>query len=266
MQVAMQPKTLRNLYSSRFPATPTHKMNANGLSALQGDFDILVLGDHDTGKLLVVMRYIHNNFIEGIDSTVEDLYLKMLEIDGQYHEISIYDALAALDLYLSLRIQQIVNCSGLMLVFLVALAALLAETEETYNRVVALRAKRGKTNVPVVIIGNKLDLGYREVEYKDAKAFADSVGASYIEVSAKTGQNVDAAFKPLVDHCLQQKMERPEPARHTTTNSVPRRASMKSIRKQQVRDPAPSLTKEPSALRTYTKNALAPEPGCCIIM
>jgi Ras-related protein Rab-21 len=50
-----------------------------------------------------------------------------------------------------------------------------------------------------VIAGNKEDLKeQRAVTSTEAMQFAKSVGANYIETSAKTGQNVSEAFELLV--------------------------------------------------------------------
>ena len=46
-----------------------------------------------------------------------------------------------------------------------------------------------------VILGNKKDLeDERQVSYEEGALLAKSVGAAFIETSAKTGENVDKAF------------------------------------------------------------------------
>ena len=52
--------------------------------------------------------------------------------------------------------------------------------------------------VVVMLVGNKCDLPNREVTYEEASQFAQSKGFSYIEVSAKTGQNVKNVFSMVV--------------------------------------------------------------------
>jgi Ras-related protein Rab-14 len=56
---------------------------------------------------------------------------------------------------------------------------------------------RNHTNPSTILmlVGNKLDLGkQREVSYEEAEAFSKDNGLIYLEVSAKTGQNVEEAF------------------------------------------------------------------------
>ena len=46
-----------------------------------------------------------------------------------------------------------------------------------------------------MLIGNKLDLAkQREVSFEEAEAFSKDNGLIYLEVSAKTGTNVEEAF------------------------------------------------------------------------
>jgi len=50
-------------------------------------------------------------------------------------------------------------------------------------------------NVNKILIGNKADLeNKRQVDYNEAKEFADSLGIPFFETSAKTAQNIDASF------------------------------------------------------------------------
>ena len=52
--------------------------------------------------------------------------------------------------------------------------------------------------VVVMMVGNKCDLPNRAVSTEEATEYAQRKGFSYIEVSAKTGQNVKHAFSTVV--------------------------------------------------------------------
>lgn len=52
--------------------------------------------------------------------------------------------------------------------------------------------------VPMVLVGNKVDLPLRTVENSQGKSLADGFSIPYIETSAKTRQGVDDAFYTLV--------------------------------------------------------------------
>src|SRR3990167_8689677 len=54
----------------------------------------------------------------------------------------------------------------------------------------------------LVLVGNKSDIDYkRKVSFQEGEKFAREHGMSFIEVSAKTGENVDNAFK-LISNVL----------------------------------------------------------------
>merc|ERR1712129_71902 len=46
----------------------------------------------------------------------------------------------------------------------------------------------------IMLVGNKADLDYRQVQFQEGCAFAQQHGLIFIEASAKTGQNVEEAF------------------------------------------------------------------------
>ena len=55
--------------------------------------------------------------------------------------------------------------------------------------------RQGTDNMSVLVVGNKADLAAdRQVPREEAEAFARANGLKYIETSAKTAENVDAAF------------------------------------------------------------------------
>lgn len=49
---------------------------------------------------------------------------------------------------------------------------------------------------PIVLVGNKVDL-VRQVSEEEGKKLAGEFNVPYLETSAKTGQNVDEAFRKL---------------------------------------------------------------------
>ncbi len=68
--------------------------------------------------------------------------------------------------------------------------------------------KEIKSIVPKIIpllVGNKIDLGkQRQVSYADGEALAKELGISYLEISAKTGENVDFVFILLVLQLIEE--------------------------------------------------------------
>ena len=61
-----------------------------------------------------------------------------------------------------------------------------------------------RTKMVISLIGNKCDLPGREVSYEEAMAYAQDKKLNYIEVSAKTGQNIANAFQTIVTEIYKQ--------------------------------------------------------------
>ncbi|TFG08519.1 MAG: GTP-binding protein [Promethearchaeota archaeon] len=61
-------------------------------------------------------------------------------------------------------------------------------------------SKRNEAEIPLLIVGSKLDLEYkRAVSLEDAMQLTDSINhaCDYLECSAKTGENVDLIFRKI---------------------------------------------------------------------
>eukprot|EP01147_Barroeca_monosierra_P006524 gene6524-317_t len=61
-------------------------------------------------------------------------------------------------------------------------------------------------NFSKLLVGNKSDLDEaRQVDYTEGKAFAESIGASFFETSAKSsGASVDQAFANIVEEICKE--------------------------------------------------------------
>jgi small GTP-binding protein len=59
-------------------------------------------------------------------------------------------------------------------------------------------------HVTITVLGNKIDLGNREVHYNEAMQYARKYKMNYLEVSAKSAKNVKNAFGLLVRSIYKQ--------------------------------------------------------------
>ena len=79
-----------------------------------------------------------------------------------------------------------------------------------YDRII--KAKHGNSTVPILLVGNKLDLAKeRTVTFDEAKQFATSLGIEYMETSAKDNINCKEAFENLAQKIIDSKKSIPKP-------------------------------------------------------
>ena len=56
----------------------------------------------------------------------------------------------------------------------------------------------------VFLVGNKIDLEYREVQKKQGERKAETLNIPYFQMSAKTGENIEDLFFKLVEYTQQK--------------------------------------------------------------
>jgi GTPase KRas protein len=85
--------------------------------------------------------------------------------------------------------------------------------EELLNMCNKVLQVQEEDNVPMVIVGNKCDLGEarRQVTVAEGKELATTFRAQFYEASAKLGTNVEASFFDLVRDIRQRRRSVPAP-------------------------------------------------------
>ncbi|XP_067934072.1 GTPase KRas-like [Watersipora subatra] len=168
------------------------------------EYKLVVVGAGGVGKSALTIQLIQNHFVEEYDPTIEDSYRKQVVIDGETCLLDILDT-AGQEEYSAMRDQYMRTGEGFLCVFAV-------NNVKSYSDINLYREqiKRVKDaeEVPMVLVGNKVDLPARTVDSKDANNFASSVSIPYVETSAKTRQGVDDAFYDLVREIRKYKERR----------------------------------------------------------
>ena len=59
--------------------------------------------------------------------------------------------------------------------------------------------------LPIVLVGNKCDLDNRVISYEEGEDLANSLGISFLEISALTGMNCEEVFKILIREIQKEK-------------------------------------------------------------
>ena len=162
------------------------------------EYKLVLVGASGVGKNALAMQFVENYFspdrVEYDTTANEDSYRKPVLIDGETCILDIQEVEPespynfARDLYLR-------NGEGFLCVFAVDSMKSFEDIES--HRGDILRVKE-LDDVPMVLVGNKIDLPHQEVDQKLAQAYAKDHHMLYIETSAKTKQGVEDAFYTLV--------------------------------------------------------------------
>ena len=162
---------------------------------------ICLLGEAAVGKTSLVYRFIENKFRDNYKSTLGvNLLKKDLVIDG-YGGVSaqIWD-LGGQESFKSLRKLYLEGANGAFVIFDTTKRKTFEKLDEWIQ---SFKDSRGER--PLLLIGNKIDLSDKiKVEESEAKGYAEKNSMKCILTSAKTGENVEKAFKELVKTILDE--------------------------------------------------------------
>ncbi len=153
-------------------------------------FKLIIAGDGGVGKTSLVDRYVNGTFHDNTRITLGVQFMvKRLNADGNTIDLQIWDFGGD-----SFRFILPAYCRGAHgAIFIYDITA--PDTLYNINEWLPLLRSQGGS-FPLVAGGAKADLlGNRKVSLQEAMAVASKAGiANVVEVSAKTGQNVDALF------------------------------------------------------------------------
>jgi small GTP-binding protein len=188
---------------------------------------IVFLGESSVGKTSIISSFSQTGFIPDMSSTVGASFsMQRVALDSCDVKLKIWDT-AGQERFRSLTPMYYRDAQVAILVFSVDSTATFDSLDSWVDDLKQHAAKQPA----IIIVGNKIDLE-RTVEPMQGEAFADTVGASYIECSAKTRAGVDALFQLAagiaVDTKIMQKQQRQEPPPATLTMDQVRKKRDKS--------------------------------------
>jgi small GTP-binding protein len=161
-----------------------------------------MLGDPGVGKTSLIRRFVHDEFSDDYLSTIgtkvseKDLRLKKGGIDCLIHTV-IWD-IAGQQSFTSVTPSLFKGAQGALIICDVTRKKTL---DNLNNWIYNLNKNAGQ--VPFVILINKWDLTDRKAfELLDVERIAEGHESCCLSTSAKTGHNVEAAFKRLGEFML----------------------------------------------------------------
>ncbi|KCZ75885.1 hypothetical protein H311_03127 [Anncaliia algerae PRA109] len=157
------------------------------------NFRIVVLGDYSVGKSSITLQYVKNEFNPNEESTIGAAFLtKTVLFNDEYIKFEIWDT-AGQERYNSLIPMYYRGAQAALIVFDVSNAKSFLRAKAWIQEL----ATEKPQNFIKVLIGNKVDLENREINYEEANEFAQQNKIKYYEASAKAGENIEKIFCDL---------------------------------------------------------------------
>lgn len=168
-------------------------MSSNGGSPYLR-YKLVFLGDQSVGKTSIITRFMYDTFDTAYQATIGiDFLTKVMYLEDRTIRLQLWDT-AGQERFRSLIPSYIRDSSVAVVVFDVTSAKSFDEASKWIEDV---RAQR-EDNVILFLVGNKVDLAdQRQVSEEDGQKKAAEYGMTYIETSAKLGQNVKTLFKKI---------------------------------------------------------------------
>ncbi|CAK7225235.1 Ras-related protein rsr1 [Sporothrix curviconia] len=147
--------------------------------------------------VLGAAQFVHNQWIESYDPTIEDSYRTQVAVDGRQVVLEILDT-AGTEQFVAMRDLYMKTGQGFLLVFSITSPSSLSELAVLRDEIIRVKDNE---STPIVIVGNKADLeDQRGVSRSKAFTLSQQWNAPYYEASARTRTNVDEVF---IDLCRQ---------------------------------------------------------------
>ncbi|XP_017771045.1 PREDICTED: ras-related protein Rab-39B [Nicrophorus vespilloides] len=162
-------------------------------------FRLILIGDSTVGKSSLLKYFTDGKFAEISDPTVGvDFFARLIEVkDGTRIKLQLWDT-AGQERFRSITKSYYRNSVGALLVYDICKR----DSFEHIPQWMSEAKRHIEPHRPVfALVGCKVDKvsngGQREVSKEEAKDFADQNSLFHVETSAKTGLNVEEAFKSV---------------------------------------------------------------------
>lgn len=169
----------------------------NSSNSNQISVKLISIGDAAVGKSCLIKRYCEGHFVPEYITTIGiDYGVKKITINDTIIAINIFD-FSGDDDYKLVRKTFYGDAIGVLLVYDVSIKT----TFESLSKWEKEAESNGVdfNKCVVVLVGNRSDLKKKEVKAEVAKEWAKGRGYQFFECSAKSGANVNEAFKYLFD-------------------------------------------------------------------
>lgn len=154
-------------------------------------FKYIIIGDMGVGKSCLMRQFIDKKFMADCPHTIGVEYgTRIIEVQGQKIKLQIWDT-AGQERFRAVTRSYYRGAAGAIMVYDIT-------RRTTFNHISSWLSEANNLASPntiLFLIGNKADLdASRDVTRDEAEEFAREHGLTFLETSAKNGDNVEEAF------------------------------------------------------------------------
>jgi small GTP-binding protein len=205
-------------------------------------FKIVIFGDAGCGIEVLMQRYLTNLFVSDSKMTIGvDFEVKSLYVDGLKVKLQIWN-FGGEERFRFLLPTYVRGARGGIFMYDVTNYSSLAHIDDWLN--VIKKEIRAKHVFPIIVVGNNADLvDKREVLASEGIKIAKSRGVDgFIEISTKTGENIEKTFEALVRlmsdfeirlEQVKESVQRYITQKSKTNKQITRARTIKAIKKTQ---------------------------------
>lgn len=167
---------------------------------------LVLIGDSGVGKSSLLLRFADDSFTESFISTIGvDFRYRTIKVENNKEvKLQIWDT-AGQDRFRSITSAYYRNADGIVMVYDVTKMDSFEHVEEWLSEV----DKYATENIVKILVGNKADLHHeRQVPRETAQRFADKLGMTFLESSAKTATNVPQVFETVATELMRAREKR----------------------------------------------------------
>jgi len=159
-------------------------------------FKVVLVGDSGVGKSSILLRFTEDSFNTSHMPTIGvDFKLRTIQVSSKTIKLQIWDT-AGQERFRTISSSYYRGSHGVMIVYDICDKMTLEHAKTWLSEV----ERHGSDHLQKLLVGNKSDLvSRREVETSTAQQLAESLGMSFVEVSANTGDDIERAFLLLAE-------------------------------------------------------------------
>jgi len=185
-------------------------------------FKFVIVGNHEVGKTSLIRQFVERKFSHDYRATIGlNIFAHNFDFQGNELNVQLWD-IGAQQYFKRFRRIYYNGAEAAFIVFDITNRDSFDKVHEWYKE---LNELIDEINIPIILVGNKDDLAEkRVVSSSEGEALAKSLsenGINYIETSALTGNNVQAAFELIAYHyIIKSKKKEKERIQESLTEAI----------------------------------------------